>query len=142
MISHSAQEAGTDFGEGELRSAMESLSYLATKFFESTVICDHPGGTCNRIVDTIRFLKYNFEREERIINILDYPDAVGHKKEHKDLLRKLTKMERTLVCSGYDNAMLFDLITDWQKDHISRFDEPLGKYLRDFEVKSAKAKRM
>lgn len=142
MISHSTRSDGTGFGENELRSAMESLSYLTTKFFESRVICASPGGTCNRIVDTIRFLKRNFEREERIMDLVDYSESVLHKQEHKNLLRRLTIMRRTLVCSGYDNAMLFDLITDWQKNHIPRFDEPLGKYLREFEMNSARAKRI
>ena len=41
-------------------------------------------------------------------------------------------MKRTLVCSGYDNAMLFDLITDWQKNHIPGLDEPLGRYLHEY----------
>ena len=141
MMSHSTRSAGTSFGENELRSAMESLSYLTAKFFESRVICANPGGTCNRITDTIRFLRRNFEREERMMDVVDCPEAVSHKKEHKDLLRRLTRMQRTLVCSGYDNAMLFDLITDWQKNHIPRFDEPLGKHLREFEMNSAKAKR-
>jgi hemerythrin len=121
---------------------MESLSYLTTKFFEPRVICANPGGTCNRIADTIRFLRRNFEREERMMDVVACPEAVRHRKEHKELLRRLTRMRRTLVCSGYDNAVLFDLITDWQKNHIPRFDEPLGKRLREFEMNSAKAKRM
>ncbi len=142
MISHSTQEAGASFGENDLRSVMESLLYLTGKFFESRVICANPGGTCDRIVDTIRFLERNFEREERVMEFICYPEAVYHKKSHEDLLRKLAELKRTLICSGYDNAMLFGLIVDWQKDHIPRFDEPLGKYLRELETKSANYKRI
>jgi len=116
---------------------MESLSYLTAKFFEPHVICAKPGGTCNRIVDTIRFLKRNFNREEQVMDVIDYPEAFRHKEDHRYLLRKLTILKRRLVCSGYDNAVLFDMLRDWQNAHISRFDEPLGRFLREFEINSA-----
>lgn len=137
MMSHSTGGAGICVGDSELRSTMECLSYLTAKFFESQVTCAHPGGACSRIGDTIRFLERNFEREERTMIVVGYPEAVRHAKQHQDLLRRLTKMKHALVCSGYDNTMLFELITDWQKSHIPRFDEPLARYLRDFAIKSA-----
>src|SRR3990172_1471452 len=118
MPSRATRSDETRFHGSDLRSAMECLSFLNAQFFASRVICANPGGTCDRIVDTIRFLERNFEREERMMDEVRYPEAARHKKEHEALLRKLTKMKRTLVCSGYDNAMLFDLITDWQKNHI------------------------
>jgi hypothetical protein len=142
MTSHSTHSAGTSFGESELRSVMESLLYLTEKFFESRVICADPGGTCNRIADTIHFLRRNFQREEQMMDVVGYPEAAPHKKEHKDLLRKLIKLKRTLVCSGYDNAMLFDLITDWKMNHVPRFDEPFGRYLHEFETNSTRVKGM
>lgn len=140
MTSHSTHSAGTSFGESELRSVMESLTYLTERFFESRVICADPGGTCNRITDTIHFLRRNFQREEEMMDVVGYPEAALHKKEHEDLLRKLMELKRTLVCSGYDNAMLFELITNWKRNHIPRFDEPFGRYLHELEMNSTRGK--
>jgi len=139
MIFQSTISAGPGLGARALKSTMESLSFLTRQYFEPRVICANPGGTCDRIVDTIRFLERNFEREEKMMDRIDYPERVRHKMEHDALLQKLIRMQHAFVCGGYDNAILLTLIDRWQMSHIRAYDEPLGKYLRKCDLEYADA---
>ncbi len=112
-------------------ASRESLIFVLDQLFHPKVICADPGGTCSRIEDAIRFLSRNLEREERMMATAGYPGFAAHKREHKKLLRKLKKMKRTLVCGSYDNALVFDVVTEWTKNHTDAFDKPFGDFVRE-----------
>jgi len=111
-------------------ASREYLSFVLDQMFHPQVICADPGGTCSRIEDTIRFIRRNLEREERLMAATGYPALAAHKAEHGKLLRKLERMKLTLVCGSYDNTLVFDSVVDWTKRHATAFDKPFGDFLR------------
>ncbi|HEB79244.1 MAG TPA: hypothetical protein ENI79_02055 [Rhodospirillales bacterium] len=121
-----------DAGVRAIDAGREYMFFVLDRFFHPQVICADPGGTCSRLEDAIHFLKKHQEREERLMieaGYLGYGFAT-HKRKHKELQRNLDKMRRTLVCGGYDSAMVADFLTEWMKRHATNFDKPFGDFVR------------
>lgn len=108
----------------------ECLLFVLDRYFHPQVVCANPGGCCERIEDTIRFLTRNLEREERLMDLSGFTDAQAHKQDHERVLRHLDKMMRTLVCSRYDNTQVAEFLETWADDHALAFDKPFGDFLR------------
>lgn len=131
-MTHQLQEPiDPGFSEADLPSVMECLSFVTSRFFGPDGRCENPGLRCRRISETIRFLERNFEREESMMDAWRFPGAKHHKVAHKELLNHLYQLEHDLYCNNYDNTVLLKLITAWQKEHVSRFDEPLVRYVQE-----------
>ncbi len=107
----------------------DSLLFLLDKLFHPQVMCAEPGGSCARIDDTIRFLKRNLTREERLMDLVRYPDAAAHKRDHQQVLRRLESMQRTLICGLYDNTQVAGFLDAWAERHAIDFDKPFGDFL-------------
>ena len=108
----------------------ESLLFVIEQYFHPKVICAERGGTCGRIGDTIRFLKRNLEREEQLMELSGYPGLADHRRDHQTALQKLEKLRATLVCSHYDNGLVFDFLERWADNHSRVFDRPFGDFLQ------------
>ncbi len=141
LTNGSREEAGMESAENPsndntgiatLDASRECLHFLLDRFFHPSVICAHPGanGHCSRIEDTIRFLARNLEREEQLMETLDYPGLEEHRREHQRLLAELNRMARDLECSHYDNAIPLDFLRDWTTKHTSAFDKPFADFVR------------
>ncbi len=93
-------------------------------------MCAEPGGSCNRIEDTIHFLVRNLKREEQLMDLSGFPDAAAHKRDHELVLRRLDRMRHTLVCGRYDNTQVAEFLQGWIDQHTSAFDKHFGRYLQ------------
>ncbi len=132
--------SSADIGVGIIDENREGLCLLVDQLFHPQVICANPGGTCSRLDESIRFLTQSLAREERIMMENDY-SGLGfavHKREHEKLLRKLNKMKRVLVCGRYDNAVVFDFLTEWIRNHATHYEKPLTDFLRERGMASAR----
>lgn len=118
-------------GVGTIDADREYFSIVLDRFFHPSVICAYPGGTCQRIEDTIRHLEQDLGREEKLMARTGFPGITAHKKEHRKLLNNLNQLKRTLVCGRYDNALVADYLTEWMKSHATDFDKPFGKFLKE-----------
>ena len=132
--------ASDDAGVRFIDASRECLSYVLDRLFHPQVICAAPGRRCARIEDTVRFLRRNLEREERLMSEAAYPGFAAHKREHEKFLRKLEMMKRTLICGDYDNALVSEFLTEWTRSHASAFDKPLGDFLRERATESSKGR--
>lgn len=86
--------------------------------------------------ELVAYTKYHFEREEKMMQDYDYPDFVGHKKQHdlmiEDVGRYLERYEKDREGAVRDlNAML----KKWLIKHISVVDQEYTGYLLKKGVK-------
>lgn len=124
-------------GESKIRTGVrladtsrECLFFLVEKFFHPKVICPQPARTCQRIGDTLSYLRRNFEREEALMRLCGYPYLQRHKAEHDQLIKDLEYLHKTLTCSGYDNQKIKVLVTDWSLRHAKDHDRRFGEFLK------------
>jgi len=113
-----------------MEACRESLHFILDRYFHPQTICANPGGECQRIDDTLRFLARNLEREENIMILSGYAKAEAHNRDHAMALKKLEKLKNTLVCGRYDNADVAEFLESWVDDHTRDFDKPLEIFLR------------
>lgn len=117
-------------GIPSLDESHRSLQFLLDRLFHPQVMCGDQGGQCSRIRDTIRFLSRNLAHEERLMRAAGYPAATAHEREHRKLLRRMARMERSMSCSDYDNQRISGFLTAWMNHHVAVFDKPFGAFLR------------
>jgi len=117
----------------------ESLLFVLDQYFSPKVICAESGNSCQRIGDTIRFLKRNLEQEERLMELSGYPDLVAHKHDHEAALGALEKLRDTVVCNDYDNDVVAGFIENWADEHALAFDKSLADFLRRYPQGHQKA---
>lgn len=115
-----------------IRPIVESrkcLIFVVERYFHPKVICAEPGGSCQRLENTILLLSRNLAREEQIMEETGYPGLDAHKKEHETILRNLETLRRTLICGCYDNELVFEFVMEWAENHAREYDRSFDEYL-------------
>lgn len=124
-------------GAREIDRANECLEFLLEEMFLKNPPCEGDSVSCRKIEDTQRFLARQFAREENMMARTRYPATAAHRTEHAVLLERLETMRRDLVCGAYDTGKVYEHLTAWAADHVTRFDRDLGQFLashRDAQV--------
>lgn len=116
-------------GAREIDRANECLEFLLEEMFLKNPPCKGAAVSCRKIEDTLRFLARQFAREENLMDRTRYPATAAHRAEHAALLDRIEAMRRDLVCGAYDTAKVYEYLTDWATDHVTRFDQELGHFL-------------
>lgn len=72
----------------------------------------------------------HFGTEEKIFDIVNYPEAASHKKEHAEFVRKVSEFkeefEQGTLCL---TVVVLNFLCDWLKDHIKKCDKQYISYL-------------
>ena len=75
---------------------------------------------------------YHFEYEEKLFDTHGYPETVGHKKIHKDLVAKVLAFTKEFEQGRAALSMdLMKFLTDWLKNHIMKTDKAYAPFLKD-----------
>lgn len=85
------------------------------------------------------YVNHHFKLEEEYMDIYYYPDRNLHKKEHKDLIKKIKIFRKDYI--DYDEQAIDKLLmtlNDWILNHILENDKKLGDYIISCEQKSKK----
>lgn len=83
------------------------------------------------------YVNHHFQLEEEYMDIYNYPAAKEHKKEHKELIKKLKIFRKTH--KEYDDKAADRLIitlNNWIRNHILEEDKKLGSHITSCEKKS------
>ncbi len=91
--------------------------------------------------EVLRLMEYlgsyavdHFAAEEREMDRTEYPQAEGHRLEHRQFVKELEVLRHELATEG--PSVLFVIrvgnrVTEWLREHIYRTDKLLGEWLRD-----------
>lgn len=109
----------------------ECFVFLLDQMFHPQVVCADLGGNCTRIGDMMNYLTRSLEREERLMAAAGYPGLSVHKRDHAKVLQILNGMKRTLICGGYDNTLVSDILRNWSKGHDETFDKDFVDFLHE-----------
>lgn len=76
------------------------------------------------------FIVEHFAEEERLMELIDYPEAKQHCEVHRNLLRELRKHSADyLVNGGRFPEIFFHFLRQWVVTHICGQDTKYGHYL-------------
>ncbi len=108
------------------RKLSDFLSKLNTKAFNG----QSQGDMFKCINDFIRLVEEHFEKEEKVMNNIDYPQMLEHIKEHARLLDQLKTMKNQLNKGQTpfgDECMSW--LKDWFYQHMTHADKKLDDFL-------------
>jgi len=75
---------------------------------------------------------YHFEYEEKLFDTHGYPDALNHKRIHKDLVAKVMTFSKEFEQGRAALSMdLMKFLTDWLRNHIMKTDKAYAPFLKD-----------
>lgn len=90
----------------------------------------------------VEYTRVHFTTEESVMGISGYPDVEAHKKQHENLIAKVSdyikKYEQDPNTSSYD---LLYFLKGWLTEHIIKSDKKLGDYLVKSGPKTGGAKK-
>ncbi|MCL2093105.1 MAG: hemerythrin family protein [Treponema sp.] len=85
---------------------------------------------------TISLTNRHFSLEERIMLLLEYPELLEHRREHREFMKRVLGETNKFYSTGlYDPELFIQYLRDWALDHIQTFDKNLSAFI------SAKLKR-
>jgi hemerythrin len=116
------------------------LIKLTNKLFESCMAGQEK--TRRTFLDTIHmavdYVKYHFGTEERLMERINYPDLLRHKKEHADFVREvLLKVEDFKAGKSLAPISFVYFLRDWVLQHIAVCDKKMGDYLINMQKSGA-----
>ena len=82
------------------------------------------------------YVNHHFKLEEEYMDIYYYPETEAHKKEHKDLVKRIKVFRKNF--KDYDDKAMDNLLVtlnNWILNHILGDDKKLGEYILSCEQK-------
>ena len=78
----------------------------------------------------VSYTGYHFSTEEKIMERINFPDFLSHKREHKDFVREVyTKVEDFKAGKILAPLTFVYFLRDWILHHIAVSDKKLGDYI-------------
>jgi len=94
------------------------------------------------ILDDLKlFTETHFPREEKVLEVCDYPGLENHRQVHKMLSRQLEKLHSSFNKNTLTGDMLLIFLNDWVNDHIQSMDSLFVSYCEGKTEKITKALR-
>jgi len=80
--------------------------------------------------DLVDYTKYHFEREEKILIDHEYPDFDEHKKQHQDMINRITHIQNRYNEKGHEVfEEVSEFLTNWLITHINGTDKQYTQHL-------------
>ena len=82
------------------------------------------------IHETVKYVGYHFDTEEKVMGRVNYPDYMRHKREHMEFVRKVfAKVEDFSSGKIFAPLSFVYFLRDWILHHIAVCDKKMGDYL-------------
>ncbi len=82
------------------------------------------------LLKLISYVCFHFEEEERLLLSSNYPDFVGHRKEHDDFVKRLQDIQEHFHDGEELSRNTLEFMSDWIVLHIRGTDQKYGQLLR------------
>lgn len=119
----------------EIDNQHKKLIELVNEIHSAVESCADKEDLRNRLVNLTEFTRSHFDFEDALMKKHDYPDLIGHQKEHRLLIQHLEELVNA-VSKGRKLTFYsdYDVSSDWALTHISEHDKSLGVFLNSKEV--------
>ncbi len=88
-------------------------------------------GIANCLLNLIRYTREHFEREERLMNRIDFPAYQEHREQHMRFSSSLYDLGQSFAASPTrkEATRVYDLLADWVVKHLVMADRDIVKHL-------------
>lgn len=93
----------------------------------------HGKDVLGKILDElIQYTATHFQREEKYFQQVKYPDAVAHKREHADFVRKVTEFKKEFDSGRVTVSVnILQFLSKWLQHHIKVSDQKYSKFFNE-----------
>ena len=116
-------------GIPEIDSQHQTLIEFITEFEHAVEGKVHWNTVQPLVVRAREFVKFHFAVEESLMQIVDYPQLVAHRAEHRYVLEQFEILEQRVLRQEF-KAELLPLISSWLLQHMIESDKPFGRYVQ------------
>ena len=117
-------------GDAVIDEDHQHLIDLVNKY-EAAVEHKSPQALAMAFDGLVRYAQTHFEREEKIMEAVHFPDRRTHADHHKDLLSRMEAFHKELeVHRRFDLKKTTTFLHDWLIDHVLNEDMRLKPYLK------------
>ncbi|MCI5134359.1 MAG: hemerythrin [Candidatus Electrothrix sp. AW2] len=90
----------------------------------------HGKDVLGKILDElIQYTATHFQREEKYFQQIKYPDAVAHKREHSDFVKKVTEFKKEFDAGRVTVSVnILQFLSKWLQHHIRVSDQKYSKF--------------
>jgi hemerythrin len=115
----------------EIDADHQNLFALANRIHEHIEKGAGQGAILRAIGHLVDYVEGHFEREERLMERVAYPDIVAHKKTHRMLEQIVHSMYRIYrhEPDAIDPDKLLEFLRDWLQNHIMKSDLQYGPWI-------------
>ncbi|MCI5114501.1 MAG: hemerythrin [Candidatus Electrothrix sp. LOE1_4_5] len=79
--------------------------------------------------ELIQYTATHFQREEKYFQQVKYPDAVAHKREHSDFVKKVTEFKKEFDAGRVTVSVnILQFLSKWLQHHIRVSDQKYSKF--------------
>ncbi|MCP4274033.1 MAG: bacteriohemerythrin, partial [Gammaproteobacteria bacterium] len=89
--------------------------------------------------DLVSYTQYHFQREEKVMELCDYPDTAKHCQAHIALLNDVKELQKQLNSDEDIMESLLQFLMNWLLNHIVGMDSTLATYCKGQEEQIAEA---
>jgi len=118
-------------GIPEIDSQHKTLFEFITEFEKAVEGEMHWNTVQPLIARTREFVRFHFAVEESLMQIVNYPQFVGHRSEHRQVLQQLEAFEQRVLRQEAKDELV-PMMSSWLLDHIIESDKPFGSYAQGF----------
>lgn len=125
-------------GIQEIDNQHRTLLGFVTEFEDAVAGRAHWNTVQPLIVRAREFVRFHFAVEESLMQIVDYPQFVGHRAEHLYLLKQFSLLEQRVLRQEL-KAELLPMLSAWVLHHIVDADRPFGEYALAYRLRAKAA---
>jgi hemerythrin len=93
----------------------------------------HGKDVLGKILDElIQYTATHFQREEKYFQQIKYPDAVAHKREHTDFVKKVAEFKKEFDAGRVTVSVnILQFLSKWLQHHIRVSDQKYSKFFNE-----------
>lgn len=118
-------------GITEIDNDHKRLIELINKFQEATEFNVEHAEVEQALDEVVLYTIHHFAREEQLLEVNNYPDIEAHKKEHQEMITKISEcIEEYRINEAMGIDHILDFLKRWLLKHIKHTDKAYIPYMK------------
>ncbi|MBI5642506.1 MAG: hemerythrin family protein [Deltaproteobacteria bacterium] len=113
----------------------KKLVELINELYEAMRVGKGPQAVGGVLKSLLEYTKVHFSSEQYLMAAHNYPGYEEHKREHDELVKKVTDLMEKQSRGTAVTVEVFNFLKDWLSNHIMTTDKKYGAFFNDKGIK-------